>query len=505
MSDSQAKRAAGPPPLSADLPSTGEQRQNSLVRAIAWTGLVKWSSQGLSWVSTIVVARLLLPSDFGLVALAGAFLGLVALVNEFGLASAIVMLQKLSTRQIGQLNSLAVLLGFAGFGFACLGAIPLGRFYRDPELPLVIVVLAVGFVVGAFRSVPNAILEKRMRFRTLSLLEGGQSLLAAIAAVLLAWNGAGYWALVLGNLLANMVATGVVVAVYGQAFARPAVREVGDVLRFSWYMMMCRVSWYLASTSDVFITGRLLGQAPLGAYSFGTTLANLPLEKVTALVNRVTPAFVSAVQDDFSSLRSYLLRLTEGLAIITFPAAFGLALVSGELVPLVLGEKWHAVIVPLGILAAYSSVRSVSSILGPILFVTGGARFGMFNGFWTLAVLPIGFYVGSAWGVVGIAVAWVVVHPLSLFPMYWRVFSTIQLRAGQYLTALWPALSATAAMAIAVLSVRLLLPVNSGLAQRFVTLVAVGSVAYLAAMLGLHQARVQAFLSLIRAARSPRP
>lgn len=487
-----------PPPLSPNSPLTEKQLQHSLVRGIAWTGLVKWSSQALSWVSTIVVARLLLPSDYGLVALATAFLGLVALVNEFGLGSAIVMLQQLSVRQVAQLNSLAVLLGLAGFGFACLVAVPLGQFYGAPDLPLVIVVLAAGFVVGAFRSVPNAILEKGLRFKTLAFLEGGQSLLAAISTILLAWNGAGYWALVLGNLFGNMVITSVVAALWGQSFALPVVHELGNVLRFSWHMLASRVSWYLASTSDVFVAGRLLGQAPLGAYTFGATLANVPLEKVTGLVNRVAPAFYSAVQGDHATLRRYLLGLTEGLALITVPVALGMALVAHEFVLLVLGEKWSAVAAPLQVLAVYGAFRSVTSLMSPLFFITGGSRIAMINGFVGMILFPIGFLVGSQWGIVGIALAWLIVHPLSLVPMYWHVLPSIGLSTWQYVRSLWPAVSSALVMIAAVSVMRISIPGDASLAARFALLVLAGGAAYCMTLLTLHRHRIRTFVTMMK-------
>lgn len=498
MSNAHVKNAITPSSPPSESSSDETQLQRSLVRGIAWTGMVKWTSQALSWVSTIVVARLLLPSDYGLVALATAFLGLVALVNEFGLGSAIVMLQQLSIRLIGQLNSLAVLLGLGGFGFACVVAIPLGQFYGTPDLPLVIVVLASGFIVGAFRSVPNALLEKGLHFKTLAFLEGGQSLLAATTTVLLAWNGAGYWALVLGNLFGSLVVTGVVVAVWGQPFVWPVVHELGGVLRFSWHMLASRVSWYFASTSDVFVAGRLLGQAPLGAYTFGATLANVPLEKVTGLVNRVAPAFYSAVQNDHVILRRYLVGLTEGLALVTVPVALGMALVANEFVLLVLGDKWSAVSAPLQVLAVYGALRSVTSLMSPLFFITGGSRIAMINGFVGMILFPVGFLVGSEWGIVGIAMAWLVVHPVTLVPMYWHVLPSIGLSFWQYVRSLWPAVSSALVMVVAVSLVRMSVPVDASLAARLILLVLAGGAAYCLTLLVLHRQRIRSFVTLMK-------
>ena len=104
----------------------------------------------------------------------------------------------------------------------------------------------------------------------------------------------------------------------------------------------------------------MLGKAALGAYSFGWTMANVPIEKVTSMVVRVTPSVLAAAQDDHPALRRYLLRITEAIAVITFPASVGLALVAEPFVLAALGDAWRAAILPLQLLAIYSGVRSIS-------------------------------------------------------------------------------------------------------------------------------------------------
>src|ERR1041384_864734 len=105
----------------------------SFVRGVAWTAAAKWASQALAWVSWLIVARLLTPEDYGLVGMAAIYLGLVTLLSEFGLGTAVLAVRELSGAQIGQLNGLAVLLGLAGLLASCAVAIPLGRFFHAPQ------------------------------------------------------------------------------------------------------------------------------------------------------------------------------------------------------------------------------------------------------------------------------------------------------------------------------------------------------------------------------------
>src|SRR5437762_11587681 len=153
-------------------------------------------------------------------------------------------------------------------------------------------------------------------------------------------------------------------------------------------------------------------------------------------------------------MRRYLLRITEGIALITFPVSVGLALVARDFVLAVLGSKWEATIAPLQILAAYAAVRSITPLLAQVLHTIRDTKFEMGTMVAAAVVMPTSFYVsGQRWGTVGLAMAWVVMDPLIASLLYWRVFSKIALSPRAYLVALWPALSGTVLMAVVVLAV----------------------------------------------------
>src|SRR5690242_16199212 len=129
-------------------------RDRSLVHGVAWNGLVKLLVQAAAWGSTLVVARLLSPSDYGVMGLATLFLGLIELVTEFGIGIAVATRKDISESQLRQLNAVAALLGAGGTLLICLIAPLAGRFFHDPRLPAVLAVLSVTFLLGSLRSVP---------------------------------------------------------------------------------------------------------------------------------------------------------------------------------------------------------------------------------------------------------------------------------------------------------------------------------------------------------------
>ncbi len=471
-----------------------------LVHGIAWVGGVKWVTQATTWVATLVVARILSPSDYGVVGMAAIVLGLITMLSEFGIGSSVVALRELTDDQIAQLNGMAVILGFTAIVIAVLLAVPLGHFFGSRELPLVMVVLSAGFAITGFKTVPYARLQKEFRFRLLALIDGTQAIASAVASVLLALAGFRYWALVLTGLLGSLISTSLVVMRRPTPIRLPR-RGMGHVVTFSRQLLVGRLSWFAYSNADFTVVGRVLGQATLGVYQVAWTLANIPGEKIASLVGSVTPAFLSAAQDDPRGLRTYLLRLTEALALVTFPATFGLALVAPVLVPAALGAKWEAAVVPLQLLAVYAAVRSISPLASQVLVVTRATRFSMYVSVVAAVVLPIAFLIATRWGLVGVALAWMIVHPFYVAVILWRAFRQIDLPPGEYLRSLWPATSASLIMAAVVWFVRRNIVASSPGLGTVALLVATGAVAYTAALALLHRKRVDRIVELLRELR----
>jgi O-antigen/teichoic acid export membrane protein len=470
-----------------------------LMHGIAWSAASKWLTQIVSWASTIVVARLLSPNDYGLVGMAALYLGLVALVSEFGIGSAIVTLRDLTDDAIAQLNSVSLIVGTTIFAISIVAAQPLALFFRTPALVPVVLTLSISFIVGAFKSVPNAILQRDFKFRTLAAIDATKALVGALLAVILALLGFHYWALVLSEVIGVALATIVTIVKSPRRFAVPRAATIARAITYSRQVLVGRISWFVYSNSDFLVAGRMLGQAALGAYDFAWTLTNIPVEKLTSLVSNVTPTVFASVQHDRPALERAVLSLTEGIATIAFPVSIGLALVSADLVLGVFGEKWAHAVVPLELLGIYTAMRSVMPIVPSALNVRGKTRFLMYHGVISAIAFPLTFFLASRYGTTGIAGAWVVLYPISCAPLLYMLF-----REVTSLRAYWGALRgptiATAAMAALVfIAGRMVAPLESALIRLLVE-VAVGAAVYSGAALVLFPARILAFRQILRTA-----
>ncbi len=322
--------AAESPAVTAE---STRRMDRSLAHSLAWRAGADWFSQILSWSSFLIVVRLLTPADFGIVAMAMVLWAYLRYLGEFGIPQTIVTLRDLTEDELAQLNTVALLLGLGCFGLASLLAYPLAAFFKTPQVFWVVIVTCSGLVPLGLRAVSEGLLNRDMRFRTLSLLDATTSIIAATATLVMVFLGLGYWSLVLGNLAGYAAQSVLTVAARPHRFAFPRLRSLRRPLVFGWHVLVSVVASSAYEKLDNVTAGRVLGQTALGVYGMAWNLANVPMEKLTTLVTTTIPTYFAAVQNEPAALRRYLRTLTETLAMATFPATIGLALVARDLIP----------------------------------------------------------------------------------------------------------------------------------------------------------------------------
>ncbi len=277
------------------------------------------------------------------------------------------------------------------------------RFYGEPRLTPVMMVMSAEFLIIGLRTVPYGLMERAMDFRYLAMLEIGQGAITGPLTLVLAWFGFGYWSLVLGQLVGTSVGTLVMVVRDPRGFAIPRPAELGDALRLSYHLVVARVAWYAYSNSDYVVVGRRLGAGPLGAYSLAFTIASAPVDKITALLVRITRPAFATVQDHRSEVKRVFLSASAALAFVTIPASVGLAVLAPDFVPLLFGDKWIDAVTPLMLLALCTPIRSLAPLLPQILNATGDSGFAMRLNLAALVVLPFSFVVASMGGLAAVA------------------------------------------------------------------------------------------------------
>jgi len=450
-----------------------------VLTALSWTATTRFVGQLFSWIITIVVIRLLSPSDYGLMAMAVFSLSFFYLVNTFGLDAVLVQRRDLDEITRRQVFGILILFNIFVFLLLFLAAVPIADFFREPRLAAIIRVLSLQFIVLVFETLPRAQLEREIDLKSVAIVDLVTMMSGSITTLALAFAGFGVWALVGGSLATVSTRT------VGLNFVAPcwcwpsfSLRGMRQSMSFGGFVTVDRGLWFLFQETDKFIGGKLLGKELLGFYAVASHLASLPITKVTDLINAVAfPAFARA-QDDLKEVGFYLLKAVRVMSIVVFPIFLGMSSVAPEIVELFLGDKWRNASLPLQILSLVMPLRMISNLLPPVLWGVGQPQVSAMNYLIAAVAMPVAFYVGVGWGLTGLALAWLLAYPMVFLVSVVRATRVVKLPAASFILATARPALASVGMYGAVLAVKAFPVLEMSRVAEFVSLVVLGVLAY---------------------------
>lgn len=456
----------------------------SFLHGLLWTGGVKWIAQLISWPVMLLIARLLSPSDFGFIALVSVWTKLIMLVTEGGIGAAIVFGPSLAPRQLRELNVLALALSVMAFLLASALAPLVATFYHNGALALVMIAIASTFLLEGAMLIPVARLRRTLRFRELALADAARAITDSLVTLTVAYLGGRYWALVAGYGSGVVTVALISIALSPTGFALPRWSSLRETLRYASHLMLTAVTSFLYGSADYVIGGRLFGAGPMGAYSLAQTIAFAPSDKLVSVLTRVTPSVFGRLRSSPADIGDYLRKITRALAILILPVLAGIAAIAPTLIPLVLGPRWDAAVIPLQILCAYAATTSVTALVPQVLQAIGSARVVSQNALLALTIYPPAFWAfGRLWGVAGVATAWAVLAPVISARLVLRVCNETGMSPLKYLTGVVPAVISSALMFGCVYLTRLSLPRTLPLIIDLLIEIVVGVVVYGVAIL----------------------
>jgi teichuronic acid exporter len=419
-----------------------------VARGLSWKGLTLIVGQGSWYASLAVLAIILPPAAFGIVAVGTAVTAVTALLMDAGTAGTIV-----ATPQVGAayVRRAVIRTAITGIALAALGAAlagPIADTFAAGGDADVLRAMMVTIALAGFTIVPNALLEKTLRFKRVAMIAIAATVIASAAAILAAILGAGVWALVL-RLVVNQLVTMVLVWVSalpllprGEKGERPLPVRRGA----SWFVVLGAAA-FGAHTFDNVIVGHLTDVTQLGLYAMAFALAFAPLRQVSWQVGAVLFPSIAATQDPAAVARRTLksLRL---MALVLLPlVAPGVALAPG-LIPAVLGEEWTGMILPFQILLAVGVGQGLVNILGETLAARNIAVRGRIEVIWAVAVLG-GIAAGTeVGGINGAALAHLVAFCGLAGAYLWFGTRAIELSAGRVIHAVRGVVACVAVQAI---------------------------------------------------------
>lgn len=429
------------------------------VSGVAWIGTAAALTAGLQFFQLAILAYLLAPSDFGLMAMVMLVIGLAQVFLDMGVSNAIIHRQDSKHEELSSLYWLNILAGITLFVLAQAGAPLAASLFGEPRLTELTRWACLAFLIAPFGQQFQILLQKELRFRTLSLIETGGAVAGFAISVSCALDGQGVYSLVWGYL-GGGACTAAMFCWTGWRNWRPKFRfrrvDLQGYLGFGLYQMGERILNYLAARLDYGVIGAFMGAEALGFYNLAHYLTMMPYQRLNPVLTRVAFPLMARMQCDNDRLKKSFMVLQRIISTTNFPILFGLAATAPAFVLLVYGEKWYPAIGLIQILVFVAAFRSIINPTGSLMLAKGRADMGFY---WTILVLAIqipAVYLGVRHGgAEGIAVAMLAVQILGYTGNYLVNIRALVGRCfREHLASIVPALVTSSMMGVVVLSLQ---------------------------------------------------
>lgn len=389
------------------------------ISGIAWNTIGKISNQILQFILSVILMRLLLPSDYGLLAMAMVLIGFASIFNEFGFSSALVQNQNINESHRSSIFWLNIIIGSILTLLFFILANTIARFYNNENLTVVIKYLSFSFLISSITIVPGTLLQKEMRYDLINKIDVSIVLLSGILSVYLAYTGWGVMSLVFQSLFSQIVK---VPLLYTASKWKPNFifnkNSIKELFAYSAYLTGFSIINYGARRSDDLLIGKFMGADSLGIYSRAYGLMLMPINQVIGLVSNVMFPALSSIQNDKERVKRIFLNVIQVLAFITFPMMIGLIAVADNFILGIFGSKWAEVIPIIRILAFVGVLQTIANPSGWIYTSQGKTDWmfwwGVFGSGSIIIAIVIGVLIGSIYSV---AIAYLIINIILAYPV----------------------------------------------------------------------------------------
>ena len=436
--------------------------KHKIISGVKWNTVGKISNQILNFVLSVILMRLLLPSDYGLLAMAMVFIGFATIFSEFGFSSALIQNQNINNSHKSSIFWLNIVIGSIFTFLIFILADKFASFYEIEKLTLLIKYLSFSFIISSFSIVPSALLQKEMNYSALNKIDVSLVILSGSVSVYLAFNGWGVMSLVFQYLTTQLLRIPLVFLAskwYPQLiFSKDSIKEL---FSYSAYLSGFNIINYWARKSDDLLIGKFMGADSLGIYSRAYSLMLLPISQVISLISNVMFPAMSLIQYDKERVKSIFLRVIQILAFITFPIMIGLIATADNFVLGIFGKKWSEVIPIIQILAFVGVIQTLSNPVGWIYTSQGKTKlmfwWGVFGSGSVIVAIIIGVVIGSIYSV---AIAYLIVSILLIYPVIRISGKIINMKFTEVVKKVFPVLITSLIMSAVIYFAGLILPAS---------------------------------------------
>lgn len=403
--------------------------KKQLLSGVAYTAVAKYMGVIVSLVVTGVLARLLAPSDFGIVAIATVIITFFNVFSDLGIAPAIIQSQTLTKRDLSNIFSFTFWFGILVSLLFFLLAPLIASYYENEKLITICRILSINLCFASLNIVPNALLFKNKLFKYIAIRNFVIQLFGGTVAVIMANRGIGLYALLINPIFSSIMIFIVGYIKYPQKLRFTlGITSIKKIFSFSVFQFLFNVINFFTRNLDKLMIGKYLSTNLLGYYEKSYRLMMLPLENITFVLNPVMLPIFSEYQNDLANLANSYLKVIKTLCFIGFPLALLLHFASEEIILLVFGMQWERSVPVFSILALSVGFQVVMSTSGSIFQAAGSTKILFFNGIIStilnITALLIGIFVYKSMETValGILISFIVNFFITYYLMYTFTF-----------------------------------------------------------------------------------
>ena len=417
-----------------------------MAKGAAWMVSLKFVIRSMGLVSTIILARLLLPTDFGLIALGTAMIAVVEIFSSFNFEVALIQNQEAKRSHYDTAWTLNLILAVVTGVVLALLATPTAEFYDEPRLAIVIYFLAVGVVITGIGNVGIVDFRKNLEFHREFRFMLSQKIVSFVVVVPLAFIFRNYWALVAGILAGRIAGTGAsyIMHPYRPRIALSAWREL---FHFSKWLLLNNAIYVLRHRSADFIIAKIAGARQLGVFTLSYEISSLATTELAAPIDRAILPGYARMSTNLEALRDGYFSVIGMIALIGVPAAIGIAATAELFVPVLLGPNWLETIEVIQILAVAGSISILATSIGSICIAAGKPKYLIpLGGVYVIILLPLLLILTPRFHGLGAAWAYLGAAAISLPVQLFIVLNLLDANVRQLIAVLWRPLVTSAIM-----------------------------------------------------------
>ena len=438
-----------------------KESKETLSQSVSFSSLGTIVDKAAALLGFLILARLLSPNEFGLLAIISIFTSLSMIFIEMGMGAALIYTQGATDKHfetafwfnlgIGLLLCLAMMM-LAPF---------VASFFREPNATRVIAVSAVLLPMNALSLVPHSIIQKSRQFRSIAKVQVISTISGVVLAVILAHAGFGVWSLV-SNLFVRSTVKAILT--FKAAGWRPHMyygrNEFGELWSYSSYLMLSSIVEYLVANTDKFLIARSFNSSTLGTYDYANKLTVLPSNVIIAVLGRVLFPTYASVEISETATKNLHIRVLCMVAFITFPLMMLISAFADQLVLTVIGGKWFEAIFALKIFGFIYLFRTVGAINGTLYLSQGATKLQFKITLLLRLNVLVAIIVGIQFGINGLLIALLIVRIVNLFPALYFPGRLIGISFIDIVRSLMPAFTASGIAYLSVIQLKQIVAYN---------------------------------------------